>query len=172
MDMQTLEGAAFRHGGHAKADLDRHRIWVCPLFEPFLTWLYTQDAARLGELDQLVTLDAPLALAGYRRGGGTDEVDQALYAADSGQAGDWTMVAWILADKVRELQAVVIGLGAAFTDSAKAACCDLHGRNCEPPSELCCEKCTESHHNGMTTPDAPYHSDGTPCSNPDLSGGR
>lgn len=26
------------------------------------------------------------------------------------------------------------------------ACCDLHGRNCEPPSELCCENCTEVHH--------------------------
>jgi len=128
MDLQTLEGAAFRHGGYAKADLDKHRIWVCPLFEPFLTWLYTQDAAQLGELPQPVILDAPLALAGYRRSGGTDEGEQAV-------------------------------------------CCDLHGRNCEPPSELCCEQCTESHHNGMTTLAAPYHSDGTLCSNPDLSGG-
>lgn len=25
-------------------------------------------------------------------------------------------------------------------------CCDLHGPNCEPPSELCCEDCTEVHH--------------------------
>ena len=73
MDLQTLEGAAFRHGGYAKADLDKHRIWVCPLFEPFLTWLYTQDTAQLGELPQPVILDAPLSLAGYRRSGGTDE---------------------------------------------------------------------------------------------------
>ncbi len=40
-------------------------------------------------------------------------------------------------------------------------CCDLHGRNCEPPSELCCEGCTETTH--------PGHADGSTCSNPDLS---
>lgn len=42
-----------------------------------------------------------------------------------------------------------------------ALCCDLHGRNCEPPSELCCSACTESAH--------PQHADGSACSNPDLS---
>lgn len=40
--------------------------------------------------------------------------------------------------------------------------CDLHGRTCEPPSELCCEKCTETQH--------PDHADGSACSAPDLSG--
>lgn len=44
-----------------------------------------------------------------------------------------------------------------------ASCsCDLHGRTCEPPSELCCENCTEARH--------PYHVDGSICSAPDLSG--
>jgi hypothetical protein len=44
-------------------------------------------------------------------------------------------------------------------------CCDLHGRHCEPPSELCCEGCTEAAHG--------YHlRDGSRCSNPDLSGYR
>jgi len=69
LDLQTFEGAAFRHGGYAKADLDKHRIWVCPLFEPFLTWFYAQDVTRLNELSQLVILDAPFAMAGYRRSG-------------------------------------------------------------------------------------------------------
>ena len=32
--------------------------------------------------------------------------------------------------------------------AAQDACCDLHGRNCEPPSELCCRYCT-------TTPAVP-----------------
>jgi hypothetical protein len=41
-------------------------------------------------------------------------------------------------------------------------CCDLHGRNCEPPCELCCHDCTESDH--------PRHERTGPCSNPDLSG--
>jgi hypothetical protein len=40
-------------------------------------------------------------------------------------------------------------------------CCDLHGRNCEPPSELCCRHCTETAH--------PDHADESTCSNPDLS---
>lgn len=43
----------------------------------------------------------------------------------------------------------------------EAICCDLHGRNCEPPSELCCHSCTEAAH--------PAHADGSTCSNPDLS---
>lgn len=48
-----------------------------------------------------------------------------------------------------------------LTIGADAVCCDLHGRNCEPPSELCCERCTEAAH--------PLHADGSICSNPDLS---
>ena len=40
-------------------------------------------------------------------------------------------------------------------------CCDLHGRNCEPPSELCCFLCTEADH--------PTHRKRGLCSNPDLS---
>lgn len=42
-----------------------------------------------------------------------------------------------------------------------AACCSLHGRVCEPPSELCCRFCTEGAH--------PEHGDGSQCSAPDLS---
>ena len=73
LDLQTCEGGAFRPGGYAKADLDKHRIWVCPLFEPFLTWLYLQDLSRIDELPQLVELDVPLEFAGYRRPGPGDE---------------------------------------------------------------------------------------------------
>ena len=42
-----------------------------------------------------------------------------------------------------------------------AMCSDLHGRNCEPPSELCCENCTEWDH--------PRHEPGMVCASPDLS---
>lgn len=72
LDIQTGEGAIFRPGGSAKADLDKHQIWVCPLFEPFLTWLYTQP---LGDLDQLGTVvmfteeQAPSSMYGHRRAG-------------------------------------------------------------------------------------------------------
>lgn len=47
-------------------------------------------------------------------------------------------------------------------------CCDMHGRHCEPPSELCCDQCTEA---GHEFGDAwrGHHADGTVCSNPDVS---
>ncbi len=69
-DLQTGEGAKFVPGGLARADLNKHRIWVCPMFEPFLEWLYVQDLTDLDALPQLVELfDAPSAFHGYRREG-------------------------------------------------------------------------------------------------------
>ncbi len=70
MDLQTGEGALFIPGGHARNDLNSHKIWVCPLFEPFLTWLYQQDLTDLDALPDLVELlHAPFAWSGYRRPG-------------------------------------------------------------------------------------------------------
>lgn len=71
LDLQTGEGSMFRHGGLAVADLNtKHQIWVCPLFEPFLTWLYQQDVTDLDKLPALVELEAPSSMSGYRRGRG------------------------------------------------------------------------------------------------------
>jgi hypothetical protein len=69
LDLQTGEGAYFLPGGMAEADLSKHRIWVCPMFEPFLRWLYAQDLSDLDGLPGLVELAAPGAVAGYRRDG-------------------------------------------------------------------------------------------------------
>lgn len=70
VDLQTGEGAVFTPGGSAVADLTKHAVWVCPMFEPFLTWLYRQDLRNLGELPRHVDLpDAPFAMSGYRRPG-------------------------------------------------------------------------------------------------------
>lgn len=70
MDLQTGEGAIFRPGGFAPADLNKHRIWVCPMFEPFLEWLYKQNLSDLDKLPGHVDLpDAPFAMSGYRREG-------------------------------------------------------------------------------------------------------
>ena len=70
MDLQTGEGAIFRPGGLAIEDLTKHRIWVCPMFEPFLTWLYKQDLSDLSKLPALVNLgDVPISMSGYRRPG-------------------------------------------------------------------------------------------------------
>lgn len=69
-DLETCEGAAFHPGGSARNDLNKHKIWVCPLFEPFLTWLYKQDLNDLNTLPAHVDLPkAPFAMQGYRRTG-------------------------------------------------------------------------------------------------------
>lgn len=72
LDLQTGEGAIMRHGGKARADLNSHRIWVCPMAEPALVWLYAQDLSNLDALPALVELteaEAPSAMQGYRRAG-------------------------------------------------------------------------------------------------------
>lgn len=70
LDLQTGEGAVFRPGGSAEADLTKHAVWVCPMFEPFLGWLYEQDLSDLDKLPDMVNLkDAPFAMHGYRRPG-------------------------------------------------------------------------------------------------------
>lgn len=71
LDLQTGEGALFRPrpGGDARYDLNRHRIWVCPLFEPFLVWLYQQKWSPLEDLPTCIKLEAEEAFSGYRREG-------------------------------------------------------------------------------------------------------
>lgn len=70
LDLQTGEGAIFRPGGLASHDLNKHAIWVCPLFEPFLTWLYKQDLTDLDALPAHIDLpDAEFQFSGYRRPG-------------------------------------------------------------------------------------------------------
>jgi hypothetical protein len=70
LDVQTGEGAMFLPGGSAAHDLGKHRIWVCPLFEPFLSWLYEQNLDDLSALPAHVKLgDVPTSMFGYRRAG-------------------------------------------------------------------------------------------------------
>jgi hypothetical protein len=64
LDLQTGEGAYFRPGGNALADLWRHRIWVCPMFGPFLEWLYGQDLTDLSTLPAVVEI--PGAVQDFR----------------------------------------------------------------------------------------------------------
>lgn len=83
LDLQTGEGVFVRPGGSAHADLDKHQVWVCPMFEPFLAWLYQQDLTDLDALDDLVELPSvPGALAGYRRPG--PAVSHGPYLVDPG----------------------------------------------------------------------------------------
>jgi hypothetical protein len=69
-DLQTMEGATFEPGGVAAADLKKHGIHVCVLFEPFLEWLYDRDLTDLSVLPSHVDLPGwKAAFAGYRRPG-------------------------------------------------------------------------------------------------------
>lgn len=69
VDLQTGEGAVFRQGGSARNDLNKRKIWVCPMFEPFLEWLYKQNTDDLDALPGYVEIAAPSETAGYRRPG-------------------------------------------------------------------------------------------------------
>lgn len=73
MDLATGEGALFRPGGMASADLDKHKIWVCPMFEPFLAKLYEHpewwDLDNCPSVVQLTEDEAPSDFRGYRRAG-------------------------------------------------------------------------------------------------------
>lgn len=74
LDLQTGEGAIFRLGGLASADLNKHQVWVCPMFEPFLAWLYRtwdpdRDVTQLPAVVELTEAEAPSAMYGHRRPG-------------------------------------------------------------------------------------------------------
>lgn len=90
-DLVTGEGAMFVPGGLASADLHKRRIWVCPLFEPFLAWLwqwYRQHKDNWFDiLPQAVALpDAPFETHGYRRPGLVLENQEEIYR-DRGYVG-------------------------------------------------------------------------------------
>ena len=84
LDLQTGEGAIFLPRGRAGADLEKHRVWVCPMFEVFLGWLYAhpehwQDIATLPDLIELSAEETRghNALYGHRREGPSlEEVQQ------------------------------------------------------------------------------------------------
>src|SRR5213075_3514951 len=59
LDLQTGEGACFRPGGYATAHLDKHAVWVCPLFEPFVDWLWGQVRAGVDPFDLPERVELP-----------------------------------------------------------------------------------------------------------------
>ncbi len=73
MDLQTGEGFCTTTHGLSTSDLNKHNIWICPMFEPFLEWLYKQDLTDLDQLPSVVNLgNVPTAMSGYRREGESD----------------------------------------------------------------------------------------------------
>jgi hypothetical protein len=81
LDLQTGEGAMFLPSGLASAGLEKHRVWVCPMFEVFLGWLYDHPEhwADILTLPTLIELDPEKtrghnAMYGHRRPGPPQEV--------------------------------------------------------------------------------------------------
>lgn len=71
MDLETGEGAMFHMVGTDR-DMshqlqERHQIWVCPMFEPFLWWLVTQDLEDLSKLPRFVQLTDASRFCALRR---------------------------------------------------------------------------------------------------------
>lgn len=69
LDIETGEGALFRPGGYAPADLDKHRIWVCPMFLATMEVLYKMDLSDLDALPDFLEIESEPAMSGYRRPG-------------------------------------------------------------------------------------------------------
>lgn len=79
VDMQTGEGGMFIPGGLPRADLQKHGIWVCPMFELFLEGFYNR--VKLVGLDAVfadpiklfrVGPEIELRLQGHRHNGPRD----------------------------------------------------------------------------------------------------
>ncbi len=77
-DLQTGEGARFHTNNPIPVDvrsqLKDHQIWVCPMFEPFMVWLWHHMTVTgldwWEHLPRTIELpDAPFDTAGYRRAG-------------------------------------------------------------------------------------------------------
>lgn len=95
LDLATGEAALFRPGGSARDDLDKHGIWVCPMYEGFLVWLWDRYNAWVkewsgrvvGPVDFILSLpplveltfdEAPFSWTGYRRSGPSRAASVAL----------------------------------------------------------------------------------------------
>lgn len=72
LDIETGEGSVFATWGDARADLHKHRIWVCPLFQPTLARIRAMAPFAVADLPSLLELsfdEAPFAMAVPRRAG-------------------------------------------------------------------------------------------------------
>ena len=122
-DLQTGEGAKFVLGGFARADLNKKQIWVCPLFEPFLGWLYQFYRDHPYDWWERLprTIDfpaAPFAMYGYRR------------------PGDITRMTDLQRRRIGQL--VHAALDHLWFDSPDSNPNDLRLAGCCP---ICCEQC-------------------------------
>lgn len=103
-DLQTREGAYFYPHGSAHADLEKHRIWVCPMFEPFLTWLYENWTGKLGDLPNLVKIpaaEAPFEMSGHRRPGPLPKLKRLDWVTIPGSKIEGRIEAIIETDNIR-----------------------------------------------------------------------
>ncbi len=77
-DLQTGESARFYINNPVPVDvrsqLKNHQIWVCPMFEPFMVWLWSHIRLNPSWWDTLprtveLPADTPFEVAGFRRPG-------------------------------------------------------------------------------------------------------
>lgn len=80
VDLQTGEGAFFFAGGIHKSDLDKHAIWVCPMYEATLRHVCDGEHDPMKTEDHLDFPDEPFEYAGYRRQGPDSDIRVAAAA--------------------------------------------------------------------------------------------
>jgi hypothetical protein len=70
LDLQTGEGGIFARRSRAHFDLEKHAIWVCPLYEPTLQVIMDTWDGDLASLPAHVDLpEVEFQWSGYRRPG-------------------------------------------------------------------------------------------------------
>lgn len=94
-DLETGEGAMFPHRGRAGADLNKHRIAVCVLFQDFLAWLNDQDLTDLGKLSKTV-IELPVT---GRPAGRHPGCPSGLENCSAELAAAWRVVRWLLSTR-------------------------------------------------------------------------
>lgn len=88
LDLQTGEGIFAPMKGRARYVLDKHKVWVCPLYEPFLDWLIENFRTDVDKLPSNVVLsDAPASMYGYRRAGTSSSPEERPFDDQGGAPG-------------------------------------------------------------------------------------
>lgn len=78
-----------------------------------------------------------------------DRIEDLIAASSLGTPDAVAMRARTTTDRARQIVARANG----------GPCCDMHNIHCEPPSELCCWRCTEASHDTFPI----RHADGSRC---------
>jgi hypothetical protein len=83
LDLETKEGLVLPSNTYNPLGLldDKHDIWVCPMFRPFLVWLCLQEYTSVTELPDFVALPTDESEMFGHRANGRDRRNEEMWEA-------------------------------------------------------------------------------------------